>query len=61
VSAQKLSAEDTDGVPIVAGNSSFTMPGNFSQMANLSIGDTVETSAQVFLCYVACSILVDYS
>ena len=47
VSAQKLSAEDTDGVPIVAGNSSFTMPGNFSKMANLSIGDTVETSAQV--------------
>jgi hypothetical protein len=47
VSAQKLSAEDTDGAPIAAGNSSFTMPANFSKMTNISAGDTVETSAQV--------------
>jgi hypothetical protein len=47
LSAQKLSAEDTDGAPIAAGNSSFVMPANFSKMANISIGDTVETSAQV--------------
>ena len=47
VSAQKFSAKDTDGVSILAGNSSFTMPGNFSRMANLSIGDIIETSAQV--------------
>jgi len=47
VSASKLDASDTDGAPIAAGNSSFTMPGNFSKMANISDGDTVETSAQV--------------
>jgi hypothetical protein len=47
VSASKLDASDMDGAPIAAGNSSFVMPGNFSKMANLSYGDTVETSAQV--------------
>jgi hypothetical protein len=52
VSAQKFSAKDTDGVSILAGNSSFTMPGNFSRMANLSIGDIIETSAQVPLYFV---------
>ena len=51
VSAAKINAADADGAAVAAGNSTFTMPGNFSKMANISEGDVVETSAQVRLCF----------
>jgi hypothetical protein len=47
VAASKLDSADTDGAAVAAGNSTFTMPGNFSKMANISEGDTVEAAAQV--------------
>jgi hypothetical protein len=48
ISAEKIEASDTDGSLITAGNSSFTFPANFSKMTNMSAGDTIETSSQVF-------------
>lgn len=38
VSASKLDAAAADGSEVKAGNSSFTLPANFSGMANLSVG-----------------------
>jgi hypothetical protein len=47
VSASKLDSSDVDGASVSAGNSSFLLPGSFSAMANVSVGDTVEASARV--------------
>ena len=47
VSASKLDMAETDGAAIAAGNSSFSLPANFSGAVNISEGDVVGTSAQV--------------
>ena len=47
VSAGKLDSTETDGAAVAAGNSTFTLPTNFSGAANISEGDSVGTAAQV--------------
>ena len=49
VAASKLDSSDTDGAAVAAGNSTFTLPANFSKMANISVGATVEAAAQVIV------------
>ena len=49
VAASKLDSSDTDGAAVAAGNSTFTLPANFSNMANISVDATVEAAAQVIV------------
>ena len=47
VAGSKIDSIDTDGAAVAAGNSTFTLPTNFSRMTDLSDDATVEAAAQV--------------